>query len=266
MKKVRRILILGLAIALAFGNASAGEAVYNGLQSGEEGEVEAVLSGDGLRLVGGLEVRLEAVRAPRSFDDKTNRYKDDSEDLVRRLVTGATVGLAYAGPRRDRYGRARAHVFVKTPDGARIWVQHRLTAAGLARVSPAPDAATGVAMLLQAEAAARAERRGIWSSPAFQIVDAGAADASVDRFALVGGTVETTASVGQRIYVNFGTDYRTDFTIAIARKDAKRFETAGLDLTSLAGRRVLARGWVRTWNGPYMEVRSPEALQILATD
>lgn len=66
------------------------------------------------------------------------------------------------------------------------------------------------------------------------------------------------------IYLNFAEDWRADFTISIARKTAKAFEAAGLDLHALAGKRVRVRGWVERRNGPMIEATYPEQIELLA--
>ena len=66
-----------------------------------------------------------------------------------------------------------------------------------------------------------------------------------------------------RAYLNFGQDWRTDFTFSISPRDRRRFEQQGVDLAGLAGRRVRARGWVTLRNGPLIQLTHPEQLEIL---
>jgi micrococcal nuclease len=40
---------------------------------------------------------------------------------------------------------------------------------------------------------------------------------------------------GGRLYLNFAKDWRSDFTISIARKDLSAFAAAGVDLNGLTG-------------------------------
>jgi len=85
----------------------------------------------------------------------------------------------------------------------------------------------------------------------------------VDSFQIVEGLVISTAQVRGQTYLNFGSDYRTDFTVSIARKYRKSFEQAGFDLLALEGARVRVRGWVELYNGPVMWLDHPEALENL---
>jgi len=66
-----------------------------------------------------------------------------------------------------------------------------------------------------------------------------------------------------QIYLNFGADYKTDFTIAIAKRNRKRFEKAGLDPLSLEGATVRVRGWIELSNGPMVWLDHPERLEVL---
>ena len=44
------------------------------------------------------------------------------------------------------------------------------------------------------------------------------------------------------LYLNFATDWRSDFTVSVARKDVSAFAAAEIDLNALTGKRVRARG------------------------
>ena len=85
----------------------------------------------------------------------------------------------------------------------------------------------------------------------------------VDSFQLVEGIITSTADVRGRVYLNFGADYKTDFTVAIDKKHRKRFKKAGLDLLSLEGARVRVRGWIELTNGPVIWLDHPERLEVL---
>ena len=68
-------------------------------------------------------------------------------------------------------------------------------------------------------------------------------------------------SVGEgagRVYLNLARDWKSDFTIAVARKDVSAFTAEGVDLKALAGKRVRVRGWIIGRNGPMIEATNPE--------
>ncbi|HUU65954.1 MAG TPA: hypothetical protein VMW57_01560 [Methyloceanibacter sp.] len=64
--------------------------------------------------------------------------------------------------------------------------------------------------------------------------------------------------------MNFTQDWRSDFTITIARRDLAASEASGLDLARLPGTRVRVRGVVEWWNGPMIAATHPEQIEVLA--
>jgi micrococcal nuclease len=71
------------------------------------------------------------------------------------------------------------------------------------------------------------------------------------------------ADVQGRFFLNFGSDYKKDFTGAISPKDARSFASAGLDIKSLEGKKVRLRGWIYERNGPAMDLTHPEQVESL---
>ena len=65
------------------------------------------------------------------------------------------------------------------------------------------------------------------------------------------------------VYLNFGPDWRRDFTVRIAKEVARRLADAGLDLASLPGREIEIRGVVLEAGGPLIELSHPEQMQLL---
>ena len=150
---------------------------------------------------------------------------------------------------------------------ARIWLQQELVAQGLARIYSFPDNRACIAELLESEAAARAARKGLWGVSACRIRDAGGDPEAIARlkhsYQLVEGRVAAVGEGGSRIYLNFGADWHTDFTVEIERKDARAFVAAGLDPHALAGKQIRVRGWVEWRNGPMIQASHPEQIELL---
>jgi hypothetical protein len=112
--------------------------------------------------------------------------------------------------------------------------------------------------MLAIERKARAARRGLWAEPAFMAQDPTALAASAGRFRIVRGRVLRVAPTERYVYLNFGRDWRADFTVR-----AQAAELAGLDLASLAGRLVEVRGVVLEAGGPLIELSHPQQIQVL---
>jgi hypothetical protein len=88
-------------------------------------------------------------------------------------------------------------------------------------------------------------------------------DADLGRFVLVDGTIRAVAVFSDKAYLNFGADYRTDFTALIEGSDLALFQAEGYDLKGLRGRAVRVRGWLQRLNGPMIAVSHPEQIEKL---
>ena len=160
----------------------------------------------------------------------------------------------------DRHGRVLAHLVLA--DGR--WVQGALLASGWARVYSFADNRALIAEMLALEATARAADAGLWADWFFGIRDASRPDSiPVDRYELVEGVVTGVAEFDRRVYLNFGADWRKDFTVTISPKNARLFGKAGLRPETWSDREILVRGWINWRNGPIIEVTHPEQIEVL---
>jgi hypothetical protein len=184
---------------------------------------------------------------------------DEARDALARLTEGVTVTLAFGGQPIDRHGRLLAHLY----DADGTWIQGELLSRGLARVYTFPDNRKLAEDMLALEREARDAGRGIWGHPFYALRTPGTVAGDVGTFQIVEGTVVDAASVRARSYLNFGEDWRTDFTAVVGADARKLFEESGIDIISLSGRPVRVRGWVRSYNGPMISVTHPEQIEVL---
>lgn len=229
------------------------------LDPGETGRVASVVDGETMTLDSGLTVRLIGALPPQGDAGARTRT------ALAEMALAKPVRLFYGGRRRDRHGRALAHVFVTSEDG-RLWVQGRLVEDGLAQVYSFADARACVADLLEREAAARAAGKGLWGGRVFSVVDGLDLEtliAAEHRFAIVEGTVHAAAEARGRVYLNFEADWRRDFTVSVAPRDRRAFEKQGVDLMALNSRRIRARGWIVRRNGPMIEADHAEQVEVV---
>src|SRR5690606_33590401 len=120
--------------------------------------------------------------------------------------------------------------------------------------------------LVAAEKQAREARLGLWGHASYQIRPANRHWELLrfrSTYQLVAGEVLATADVRGRVYLNFGEDWRQDFTITVQPSNRRQFAEAGMDLLALKSRRVLVRGWIERRGGPLIEVYHPAQLEIL---
>lgn len=210
----------------------------------------------------GRALKLEGVLLPGGVRDRApQHWADEALSAMRDLASGHLVTAAARVPKRDRYGRTRGQLF-ETDDGE-TWLQIAMLRKGLGRVSIAPDRRECVKELYAAEADARARQAGIWSLPAYAVRDARHVSADdLGAFQIVQGRV-LDASVKSRAYLNFGTDWKKDFTATIAPEDMKVFRASNIDPASYAGKTIRVRGIVEWHGGPEIEIASPDDIEVL---
>ncbi len=256
-----------LLLVLSVGPAGPAPAA-KGLEAGESAGVAQVVDGDTVvldRAIGAAtEVRLVGIQAPKLPLGRpgfpTWPLAGEAKRALERLVLGRRVTLSFGGRRMDRHGRLLAHLYAA--DGA--WIQGEILRSGLARVYSFADNRALIPEMLALERRARAAGRGIWGHPFYAIRTPAQTNRDIGTFQVVEGTVVGAARVKGRIYLNFGPDWRTDFTVTIAPKAQKLFRRAGVDPLLLEGRRVRVRGWIKRFNGPLIEATHPEQIEAPA--
>lgn len=258
-----RRLFLGTAVA-GFCPALSWAAVPDRLLDGGAGVVGFVHDGDTVRFAdGSVDIRLVGLQAPKVPQGRKRPtawpLADASRAALQALVADHRITLRLAPTSRDRNGRILAHLVRE--DG--LWIQEAMLKEGWARVYTFPDNRIFAPELYAAEQAARAARRGIWAEPFYAVraPDPAALEADVGSFQIIEGTVADAARVRGRVYLNFGRDYRTDFTASIAPDVAPLFAAAKIDLLALKGQVVRVRGYIRDFNGPSVDLTHPEQLE-----
>ena len=259
MRRIVGVLSVVLALAVAWPAA--------GLQRGERVRVGAVIDGDTVVLErpvdGARQVRLVGIQAPKLPLGRPGfeawPLAAEAKRVLGELVRGHTFELRFGGRRMDRHGRLLAHLYDE--DGT--WVQGEILGLGMARVYSFADNRALVPEMLALEGAARAARRGIWGHPFYAVRNPAEAARHIDTFQLVEGRVLDAARVKGRIYLNFGVDWRSDFTVMINARPLRLFTKAGLDPLTLEGRIIRARGWLKRRNGPMIEATHPEQIEVV---
>jgi endonuclease YncB( thermonuclease family) len=249
--KLSRLLILA-AVLLA---APAGAA-----EPPREVVVRAAIDGDTLALETGTLLRLAGITTPKASGPAAAALRGlaaAAREALSQLAEGRRLTLAYGGRAQDRHGRLLAHA--SDMDGR--WLQGELLARGLARVMTEPDNHAFAGDMLRLESAARAAGLGLWANQRFRVLAVDEAQRFIDSFQIVEGTIVSATRVRGRGYLNFGPDWRTDFTIALDQRTLKRL--AGSTPESLNGRRVRVRGWLKSFNGPMIEATHPEQIELI---
>lgn len=224
-------------------------------------KVRAVEDGQTLLLEDGRRLRLPHILPP-----GPDRHAPMAETApIRRaaqgladLVLGRQIRIDLADPGLDRYGRLRGWARLEGTD-----IAEALCRAGWTRVFPEPGAErVRIDPLIAAEDQARASQVGFWGEGVFNAALANPYDGARDRFEIVTGQVTEVAEIGRRWHLGFGADWREDFTAGLPKRTARALAKQGLDLSALQGQRVEVRGWVRFWNGPFLELTEPASIRL----
>jgi endonuclease YncB( thermonuclease family) len=223
------------------------------LAAGETGRVASVKSGDEVVLANGLDVRVTGIQAP--WPDEPGGAQ--ARDALAALVLGRDVQLFYGGARRDSHGRALAQV--RIVDGRR-WVEGAMLSEGWARVRTFGDNRALAQPMLDAEADARAARRGLWAMKDYEVRLPQEVTADVTGFQLVEGRVEGVTGTDRGTYLDFRKD-RRGFAVLIDAHAVGDFEAAGAAPSSLMGRLVRVRGIVG--RDGQMRIDHPEPVELL---
>ena len=243
-------IVLGVAIVLclqlaAFIQPARGEACPRAvtiLRPSNADEVILDIPIDGTNIV-----RLAGIDHPEPPDAaRSASPRNEAEAALSQLIEGRAACLTLADGRQDRYGRLLAQIH--RDDG--LWIQGELLRLGLARVHVTADTRALASDMLAIEDKARRARRGLWSNPRLRVRSVGEIGRDLGSFQLVEGQVLDAERRGDRWYLNFGDDWRSDFTVTIPASVLPDFAAAKLDLYSLKGRVIrisrLGRGPKRT--------------------
>ena len=231
-------------------------------EANNNSRVIEIIDGDTLRLENNMEVRLVGLQAPKIALGR-KKFKpwplgNEAKRALSDLTLNKPVTLYYGGRKMDRYGRALAHLFLD--DGT--WVQGEMLKRGMARVYSFADNRSVVSELLDLEKEARNNQTGIWNLGFYKIKTEQESGKFTNSFQLISGKILEVATVRSNTYLNFGDDYKTDFTIVVPNRVKKMFEKMDINLSDLEGRNIIVRGWLKYYNGPSIELTHPEQLII----
>lgn len=233
------------------------------------GDVAKVIDGDSLYLHDGREVRLTGIEAPhmsahisRSLDGYGGApwpLAAEAKQALEGMAHSARIEIVPETLATDRYDRLVGQAY--RDDG--LWLQGEMIKNGLARVRSVASNAACIDTLLALESKARADKRGIWALPFYRVRTPGETVRDIDTFQIVEGSIVSSANIGGRIYLNFGDDYRHDFTATVQPDRAQAFDFE--DIAVKTRRKVRLRGWISLYNGPNLHLTHPAQVEWLDT-
>lgn len=154
-----------------------------------------------------------------------------------------TQSIEYTSLGYDRHGR----IMGDAPS-----LQKRLITEGSVIAYPqTPEAA---AWLYPLETQARYAQKGVWNT--FNVIPAEEAASCIQRFCIIEGRVKAIAKQQKNVYINFGEQWQTDFTVQLPLKTT-------MNIDQLPGKILRVRGWVQEYNGPFIDITNTALVEIL---
>jgi len=226
--------------------------------------VTQVVDGQTLIVNNTTTLNLPAVYIPWEFDTQQGKYGKRAKDFLEKHLNDKFIRV-YQSRNKDRgqhnaLGHSSSYV-VRADDD--FFVQVEMIKQGLAFAYPTQTHFEIADMLYEAEAVARSERKGFWADEQWQIMNEDKAMNADNRFAIIEGTVKKVAARNNIIYLNFGDNWRDDMTIAVNSVLRRKFSKAGMNIMQLSGKTLRARGWIRQYNGPYLQVFHPSQIEVI---
>ncbi|MFP4097776.1 MAG: thermonuclease family protein [Alphaproteobacteria bacterium] len=144
------------------------------------------------------------------------------------------------------------------------WVQGLILSLGLARVRTTKYNREMAAQLLQLEQQARTDKSGLWAMEKYAPLTPEQAKNHIGRYQIIEGQVQNIGMHKNKIYINFGNNWRDDFTLGISGTNARTFRRENINPLNWNNARLRVRGWIESYNGPYIEIDHPERIEILS--
>ncbi len=256
-------LLLCFSVAYVSATTKAGDIILKGLKSCGSGTIEVVKAGDAVTFTSDVTVQLADIKAPEYWPKgapyKSWPYGFASKKALTKIANGQTVTLYCDKPAKNTFGDTIAHI--QLSDGT--WLQHLLVQEGHAFFYPNVAHTEISTALVNAENRARTEEVGLWASSLYRPLRATGSNLKSGWFQTVEGKIYSAKKIGKKIYLNFGQDWRKDFTIQLNGKLEKKYLKQGVTPLSLAGQNIEVRGWVEWSGGPKIILTHTDQMRLL---
>lgn len=217
-----------------------------------------------VQLQDGRIVQLAGIDIPDNDPARPGPLASQTFDELKKLLVNKQATLYQtkneSAGRRNRMGHYLGHL--ETHEGE-FWVQGFLIKNGLARIQPGQDNTEMATSMLTLENEAIKHKRGLWAADKFSVLTPDTAEGAMNSWAIVEGKITKTGMSNNVTFLNFGEDWRKDFTIGLEGEVRRQMAKRGLDTMALVGKNVRVRGWVESYNGPYIKLSNALWLEIL---
>lgn len=226
--------------------------------------VSEVIDGDTIRLSNGRLLRYIGLDTPEVRTKKNGKFIYDPQpfsleatEYNRELVEGKAVRIEFDLEKQDKYGRLLGYCFIGD-----TFVNAKLIQEGLAVLYTYPPNVKYVDAFVRSQKQARANKKGLWEK--HELIDPDQAHKYIGQIRTVRGKVLSTYKSSKCIYLNFGSDYKQDFTVVIFKNSFGAFTKQAIEPTSFYRNKIVeVSGRIRKYNGPEIIVNTPYEIQIL---
>jgi micrococcal nuclease len=216
--------------------------------------VKKVIDGDTIVVGGDERIRYLGVDTPEIGEP----FYEQAKGFQERVALGSHVRIVPCKEEpKDSYGRTLAFVYKGQVD-----VGEQLIREGIARTLFMGLCGRDVARAYRkVERGAFRAARGIWSLQDPREIGHAEAGRYIGLLMTVTGRVAQVHEGPRAFHLNFGPDYRTDFTAVVYRRELSRLIREGLyPMTEYEGKSVEVTGILKEYNGPEIIIESVDQL------
>ena len=222
-----------------------------------------MIDGDTVRLENGEILRYVGIDTPElerkignGWVYNPSPFALEAKEYNRRLVEGKYVRVEFDVEKRDAYGRLLGYVFV-----GKTFINAKLLEEGVAVLYTRPPNVKYVDLFVKLQRKARKEKKGLWGS--YEVIGAHQAYNFINQIRTVRGRVLSTYRSRGCIFLNFGRDWRKDFTVVIFKDTWDYFKKKGIDpVVFYKNKLIEVTGRIREYNGPEIIVSLPEQITV----
>lgn len=223
-----------------------------------------VIDGDTVRLSNGELLRYIGIDTPEmrikhggTFVYSPQPFAKEATQLNQELVGGKFVRVEFDVEKRDTYRRLLGYCFIDE-----MMVNKKLVEEGLAVLYTKPPNIAYADELIFAQKQARKNKKGLWAT--YETIDHTQAHRYINQIRTVRGRIINTYDSGKVVFLNFGYNYKTDFTVVIFRSSLSLFLNKGINPVSFyRGKTVEVTGRIKEYNGPEIIVNIPEEIAVI---
>lgn len=227
-------------------------------------KVKEVIDGDTVVLENGRILRYIGIDTPevRKYIGDNWVYEPqpfglEAEEFNRSLVEGKYIKIEFDVQKTDKYGRLLAYCFVND-----TFVNAKILEEGFALLYTRPPNVKYVDIFVSSQKKAREEKRGIWKTES--VISSDEAYKYIGQIKTVEGRILSIYEGEKAIHLNFGRDWKKDFTVVIFKKDLSSFISKGISpLRDYQNKFIRTTGLIKEYNGPEIIVSHPAQIEVI---